>query len=107
MPDVTKLHFAGHLSCQTRHAEGLASILSSFFVVPVRIECFIGTWLGDARGGPHAARRIATHRRARSHTAVLGARVWSRQHKFRVVVGPLDLRGLSSPVARRAAACIG
>ena len=24
MPDLTKLHFAGHLACQTRHAEGLA-----------------------------------------------------------------------------------
>ena len=35
MPDLTKLHFAGHLSCQTRHAEGLASILSEFFKMPV------------------------------------------------------------------------
>jgi type VI secretion system ImpH/TssG family protein len=45
MPDLTKLHFAGHLANQTRHAEGLATILSSFFIVPVRVECFIGAWL--------------------------------------------------------------
>jgi type VI secretion system protein ImpH len=90
MPDLAKLHFAGHFSAQTRHAEGLAAILSAFFRMPVRIESFIGAWLvldrrdrtmlGDA---PRTA--------SLGSTAVLGGRVWSRQHKFRVVFGPLSL----------------
>ena len=50
MPDLAKLHFAGHLAGQTRHAEGLGSILSSFFRMPVRIEGFIGAWLGLPQG---------------------------------------------------------
>ena len=50
MPDLAKLHFAGHLAGQTRHAEGLGSILSSFFRTPVRIEGFIGAWLGLPAG---------------------------------------------------------
>ncbi|HET6235196.1 MAG TPA: type VI secretion system baseplate subunit TssG [Acetobacteraceae bacterium] len=90
MPDLTKLHFAGHLACQTRHAEGLSSILSEFFHVPVRVECFVGAWLAL----PDADRtRLGQSPRtaALGHTALLGGRVWSRQHKFRIVIGPLDL----------------
>ncbi|HET9018283.1 MAG TPA: type VI secretion system baseplate subunit TssG, partial [Acetobacteraceae bacterium] len=45
MPDLTKLHFAGLLAGQTRHAEGLAAILSAFFKMDVRIESFVGAWL--------------------------------------------------------------
>ena len=90
MPDLTKLHFAGHLSCQTRHAEGLASILAAFFQVPVRIESFIGNWLtlpeADRTRLGHSPRTAAL-----GQTALLGGRVWSRQDKFRVVLGPLDL----------------
>jgi type VI secretion system protein ImpH len=89
MPDLTKLHFAGHLAAQTRHAEGLAAILSEFFAMPVRVECFIGGWL---------ALPVADHTRlgggaataALGATILLGARVWSRQHKFRLVFGPLS-----------------
>lgn len=90
MPDLTKLHFAGHLSAPTKHAEGLAKILAAFFVMPVHVEQFIGAWLslqdGDwtrLSGGAGIA--------ALGGTALLGKRVWSRQHKFRVVFGPLSL----------------
>ena len=90
MPDLTKLHFAGHLALQTRHAEGLASILSAFFTMPVHVEGFVGGWLtlpdSDLTrmcGGAETA--------SLGRSAVLGARVWSRQHKFRLVFGPLTL----------------
>lgn len=90
MPDLTKLHFAGLLANQTRHAEGLASILSSFFTVPVRIECFIGTWL--ALPEPDRTRLGASRATGTlGKTALLGARAWSRQDKFRIVFGPLSL----------------
>ena len=90
MPDLTKLHFAGLLANQTRHAEGLAAILSSFFTMPVRVESFVGAWLtlvpADwSRLGERP--EIATL----GGTILLGARVWSRQHKFRLVFGPLGL----------------
>ena len=90
MPDLTKLHFAGHLANQTRHAEGLASILSAFFDMPVRVESFIGDWLtlpasDYTRLGDGAATA------GLGQSALLGSRVWSRQHKFRIVFGPLSL----------------
>jgi type VI secretion system protein ImpH len=90
MPDLTKFHFAGHLACQTRHAEGLSSILSAFFFVPVRIECFVGTWLTMPE--PDRTRLGDSPRTATlGGTALVGSRVWSRQHKFRVIMGPLRL----------------
>ncbi len=90
MPDLTKLHFAGHLACQTRHAEGLASILSAFFRMPVRIESFIGAWLSLPPGDrTRLADRAETVTLGK--TALLGTCIWSRQHKFRIVFGPLSL----------------
>ena len=90
MPDRAKLHFAGHLACQTRHAAGLAAILSSFFRTPVRIESFIGAWLGLQRGD-RTQLALAPETGTLGKTALLGGRVWSRQHRFRIVVGPLPL----------------
>lgn len=90
MPDLTKLHFAGLLAGQTRHAEGLGAILSSFFTMPVQVESFVGCWLtlpDEDRTRLGATPEVATL----GGTALLGARVWSRQHKFRLVFGPLSL----------------
>ncbi len=90
MPDLTKLHFAGLLSGQTRHAEGLAAILTAFFTMPVRVESFVGAWLtlpADDQTRLGGGARIA----GLGTTALLGGRVWSRQDKFRLVFGPLSL----------------
>ncbi len=90
MPDLTKLHFAGLLSNQTRHAEGLASILSAFFAMAVRVESFVGAWLTL----PEADRSclgISRDTGTLGGGALLGRRVWGRQHKFRLVFGPLSL----------------
>ena len=90
MPDLSKLHFAGVLANQTRHAEGLAAILSAFFTMKVRVECFIGAWL---RLEPPDRTRLGIDRATGTlgRTAILGSRVWTRQEKFRLVFGPLGL----------------
>ena len=88
MPDLTKLHFAGRLANQTRNAEGLAAILSAFFAMAVRVESFAGAWLGlerDDWSRLGASRDTGTL----GGGILLGSRVWSRQHKFRLVFGPL------------------
>ena len=89
MPDHTKLHFAGHLGCHTRHAQGLASILSAFFHFPVRIEEFIGEWLAIPTADYGYLRAHKPMQLGR--TAVVGTRSWQRQHKFRIRLGPLSL----------------
>lgn len=90
MPDLTKLHFAGLLANQTRHAEGLAAILTSFFATPVRIECFVGTWL-TLPDPDHTRLGEGNEAATLGGGALLGRRVWSRQHKVRLVFGPLTL----------------
>jgi type VI secretion system protein ImpH len=91
MPDLTKLHFAGLLASQPRNAEGLGQILTAYFDVPVRVESHVGAWLslpeadysrlGDDRATVELGR-----------STLLGRRVWSRQHKFRILFGPLSLK---------------
>jgi type VI secretion system protein ImpH len=90
MPDLTKLHFAGLLSGQTRHAAGLATILSEFFQMRVEVESFVGAWL-PLPGSDLSRLGDGARTAALGGTVLLGARVWSRQHKFRLVFGPLSL----------------
>jgi len=90
MPHLSKLHFAGLLANQTRHADGLGSMLSAFFTMTVHIETFIGTWLTlQERDRPSLGTDRASGELGRS--LMIGGRVYTRQHKFRVVFGPLSL----------------
>ncbi len=90
MPDLSRLHFVGLFANQTRHAEGLAAILSAFFTIPVRLECFIGTWL-RLEPGDRTSLGVSRATGVIGRTAILGGRVWTRQEKFRLVFGPLSL----------------
>jgi len=87
MPDLAKRHFAGHLAQGPKSAEGLIAMLSAFFRSPVRLQPFVGSWLElepDDRwqlGGQAGLGRATS----------IGARVWSRAAKFRLLVGPLSL----------------
>jgi type VI secretion system protein ImpH len=90
VPDVAKLHFSGHLACQTRHAEGLRTILENYFGIETAVNEFIGQWitLPDAYkcklGGSPDNAMIGVN-------AVVGSRVWDCQQKFRILMGPMKL----------------
>ncbi len=88
MPDLARLHFAGLLASGPRHAEGLVSILSAFFDVPVRVQQFVGCWL-DLE--PDDRWQLGA-RTGLGRSTSLGQRVWSRAAKFRIRIGPLSLR---------------
>jgi type VI secretion system protein ImpH len=89
VPDFAKLHYAGRLAPQAAGADGLAAILGDFFGVPVRVEQFVGHWMSlpedglcRLRSGPAGA--------GLGRSTVLGRQVWNAQHKFRLLVGPVD-----------------
>jgi type VI secretion system protein ImpH len=88
VPDLAKFFHVGALVRPARNSDGLSSILQHFFRVPARLQQFVGHWmaLGDGER-THLAREGATL----GAGAVLGRRVWDRQHKFRVRLGPLTL----------------
>jgi type VI secretion system protein ImpH len=92
VPDAAKLYASGHLARATRNPESIAKVLRQYFDVPIRIEPHVGHWmpLRDAdrsRLGSAAARRSS----ALGVSTVAGSKVWDRQYKLRVHVGPLSL----------------
>jgi type VI secretion system protein ImpH len=89
-PDFAKLFYSGRLVRHARNSEGLAALLAGFFKIPVRIEQFVGHWMGLAEPDrTRLGRDIACGMLGRG--AVLGAKVWDCQHKFRIWLGPLTL----------------
>ena len=87
-PDLAKLHYAGRLAPQQRNAEGLSAMVGDFFGVPAFVESFVGEWIDlppDRRwrlGADNGPGRLGI-------STMLGARTWTRQQKFRLVLGPL------------------
>ncbi len=90
LPDVAKLNFSGRFAQDARNEEGLLAIIAHFFNAPVSIESFVGSWLELAPEDRFAL--PAGRPRARlGESITLGARVWSRQAKFRIRIGPIPL----------------
>lgn len=88
LPDLAKFFHVGALIRQARNTEGLTHILQHFFRVPVQIEEFVGHWLFLKT--PERT-SLVPEGTALGSGAVLGSRVWDRQHKFRIRLGPLTL----------------
>jgi type VI secretion system protein ImpH len=91
VPDAAKLHYSGHLACQTRHAEGLGAILEDYFGIATRIQEFIGQWMRlpdqyRCRLGESADNAAV------GVNLVVGSQVWDCQQKFRIVMGPMNLQ---------------
>jgi type VI secretion system protein ImpH len=92
VPDAAKRFASGHLARATRNAESIEKVLRQYFSVPIRVETHVGHWMllrpedrsrlgGVSQGG---SARLGV-------SAVAGAKVWDRQYKLRLHVGPLTL----------------
>ncbi len=93
--DHTKLHFAAHMGCQTKHASGLSSILNAYFHIQIKIEEFIGEWLtipSDSLCFLNADQNTGQL----GISATIGVCSWQCTHKFRVIAGPLNLQQFES-----------
>jgi type VI secretion system protein ImpH len=89
VPDFAKLHFAGLLAGPTRHAAGLRLVLSRFFGLPVSLDQNVGHWMKLPENSLSRLGARGESGRVGIGT-MLGARVFDRQHKFRIVLGPLS-----------------
>lgn len=90
VPDEARLHYSGHLTCQTRHPEGLAAILEDFYGLPVELVEFVGQWLDV----PHDCQcRLGESPATGSLglTTLVGSRTWDCQQRFRLRMGPMGL----------------
>ncbi|GGY36907.1 type VI secretion system baseplate subunit TssG [Pseudoduganella albidiflava] len=94
--DFAKLFHAGLLARQVRNGDGLVALLAGYFRLPVELEPFVGHWMALPREectrlGAAAGRGGRGQHHGLGTGAVLGSRVWDRQHKFRLRLGPLTL----------------
>ncbi|MDB5801540.1 MAG: type secretion protein [Rhodocyclales bacterium] len=84
IPDNAKMFHAGALGRQVRNADGLAAILTEFFKLPISVEQYVGHWMALPESEQSQLRNNQLGR-----TTVIGKRVWDRQGKFRLHIGPL------------------
>lgn len=95
MHHFSKLSFAGHLASMPRHVDGLLSLIRGYFDVPTQIRQFVAHWM-----------QIPAHDRLQlgnmtmggqlGRDSIIGERVWQRQDKFQVRLGPLSLERYES-----------
>lgn len=94
-PDAAKRYFVGRLACSARSPEGLQAMIADYFSLPVRIEEYAGEWVAldaDVRlklGAQGGLGRAPLAGGALGVDTLVGAVCWSREHRFRIVVGPL------------------
>ncbi|RZL65906.1 MAG: type VI secretion system baseplate subunit TssG [Variovorax sp.] len=106
--DDARLHFAGWLARRVHNAEGVASVLCSYFGVPVRLERWVGHWMALPTAELTRLGRGDVSR-SMGLGAMLGQRAWDRQHRVRLHLGPLSLdqykvflpTGTARPVLQR------
>jgi type VI secretion system protein ImpH len=91
--DEAFLYYAGHFAHFPRSALSLEITLADYFALPVKVKQFQGQWLYLAREDQSS---LPSARQARGRNCrlgldvVVGQRVWDREGKFRVRLGPLD-----------------
>jgi type VI secretion system protein ImpH len=88
-PDHAKLFFAGRFTSAARNAEGLREIVADHFQIPTSIEEFVGSWV-DLPDESRLELGVDPGTSTLGRNAVIGRRVWTRSHKFRIVLGPLS-----------------
>jgi type VI secretion system protein ImpH len=89
VPDPVALYFSGHLSCPTRHAEGLCGMVADYCGVEVKLVPNVGHWVEI----PSANRSTLGGRSTSGGLgdgAILGGRFWDRTMKFRLNLGPMS-----------------
>jgi type VI secretion system protein ImpH len=82
--DFAKLNRVGRFAPATRSADGLESILTDYFGIPVEVRQYSGAWLDIP---PELRSRLGQQRLGMEST--LGGSTWQCQHKFEIVLGPL------------------
>jgi len=83
-------YFAASLRHRPASAVQMARVLSEYFGYPVRAEQFVGSWYAL----PPAQQTVLGNPTAvLGRSAMAGARVWQRDLRLRLVIGPLDHAG--------------
>ncbi|SPD63660.1 conserved protein of unknown function [Cupriavidus taiwanensis] len=91
LPPHARLAASAHQVREARNPDGIAATLSDFFGVPVRLEEYVLHWIA-IDPAEHCRLGHAGTAGVMGLGAMLGEMVPDRQHKFRLVIGPLGLQ---------------
>lgn len=89
IPPMLLTQYAGLLSQRPMSATSLAALLRGYFRVAVSVEQFVGQWIFLPAGEQS---RLSLGNCTLGETSMAGERVWDRQNKMTVRLGPLDNR---------------
>lgn len=84
--DEALAHFAGALQRRPVSARTLQQLLAYYFRVPVKLEQFVGRWFALPRGNQSV---VGLANAVLGRSAVVGERVWQRDLRLRLTLGPL------------------
>jgi type VI secretion system protein ImpH len=91
LPDRLKWFYSGHFSTQTKHPDGLRAMIGDLFHTKVGINEFVGEWMAIA-ASDQSRLGVAPQLASLGESALVGGSVWGCQHKFRIVLGPLNFK---------------
>ena len=95
LPDHAKLKFAAFLGGKIRHTDGLQQLIESIFEVKTQIKEFVGEWIEIPKQHLCTLRESYYAKRL-GRSSTLGKFSWQCQYKFKVILGPLDLKSYES-----------
>ncbi|MFM0730005.1 type VI secretion system baseplate subunit TssG [Paraburkholderia sediminicola] len=90
LPAHARMSASAHLIREARNPDGLRATLARFFGVPVAIDEHVWNWI-EVDPAEHSKLGAPGAPSVMSEGAMLGEQVPDRQHKFRIVIGPLDI----------------
>lgn len=86
--DMALAHFAGLIQQRPVSASTLRGVLSQYFGLPVQVEQFVGRWFSLPQ--ENQTRLGSLGASALGKGAVVGQRVWQRDLRLRITLGPMD-----------------
>ena len=87
VPDRFLIHYAGLLAQKPVSAVNIAALVRGYFSVEAKLESFVGQWMPL----PSHEQSALDDRPCRlGHNAFVGERLWDRQTKVQLRLGPLD-----------------
>lgn len=90
--DESIAYFAGAMRQRPTSSVQLARVLSEYFGQPIEAEQFVGCWYKVPAGQQTI---LGSDNAVLGAGAIAGARVWQRDLRLRLVVGPLDRTGFN------------
>lgn len=87
IPDEAIAYFSGTFQQRARSAVQMQRVLAAHFGVPVKLEQFVGRWNTLPE---EAQTKLGLGGGVLGQSALVGARVWQRDLRVRLVLGPLE-----------------